>query len=140
MQKLTTLVTLIMVSLLGCATIQTIDPAQYNFAAPNDSSYDQVWSAMIKVLNERGEFITLTDKQDGIIVTDYNHQNPVTSTSVSYSTRYRLNISIYNEDPVKIKIAPDIQLQSSTGSGWIAMKDDGTVLNQIKQNLAERLK
>lgn len=127
--------------LSGCATLPSIDPALYNFTIIETDDYNKVYDALLKVLNERGEMITLANKSDGIIITDYNYNNPASSDNFCkkwVSFKYRLNISVYNENPIKIKIVPDIQYFSSD-CGWLDARDDGTILNSIKQDLSKRL-
>ncbi len=102
MKKLITL--LVCLGLVGCATVPPMLPEerQHIYSA----NFDTVWSASIQMLTQEDFPIKSMDKNNGLILTEYN-KNKMRDSWMSYA-RYTLSLLItsIDKDTTKVIINP----------------------------------
>jgi len=73
-----------------------------------DVSYDKTWTATLKVLKTLDNAITTTDKESGLIATDYL-ERPVTMFTDTWRDKYYVTVNKINASSAEVRIKRTVE-------------------------------
>lgn len=108
------------------------------------NEYDDVYSASINVLQDDGYIIENTDRETGLIVTDWRQSESITQRILIGDSRIKYNINLREVSDNATRVTINLQRQTQGGfGGWeqqkVTRQNAEELLSPIFESISSRL-